>query len=368
MYCVSDWVREGAMPERGALAAMVKHGVIGADWVDLTVLPSSGRLKTANEEPARTQRDIEYFRIPAPNDLESPTFPRNQIGFVSALLSPQNNQERSRFVSYATTSLGGSDLLALTSIGERLGMLSMTNLEIKLIELPFLGAGKGGVPTIDAVAAMVSGFQKTRHPQAVLRFRNDNDQLVASVSEFLTDYLSGAIGKIFISYRRSDSKAEAAHLHRALQSVVGEQNVFLDVGIEAGSDFPTVIERRLSDCRLVLALIGSDWLSTRERWLLFFSRRRISNPRDWVHLELATALRLGVQIIPLLIDDATMPNEQKLPHPLKRLARLQAQPLRNRQFAVDFGLLRGAIRDSMRRSAATPTQAPRPGQNIALTP
>ena len=62
--------------------------------------------------------------------------------------------------------------------------------------------------------------------------------------------------------------------------------------------------------------IGRDWLTvTDER-----HQRRLDNPADFVRLEIETALKSNIPVVPLLVRDASMPREEELPESLKALA------------------------------------------------
>lgn len=67
-------------------------------------------------------------------------------------------------------------------------------------------------------------------------------------------------GKIFINYRRDDSAASALGIGQYLAQEFGRRNVFIDVDIGAGAEFPVVLERRLAECKVLLAVIGPNWL------------------------------------------------------------------------------------------------------------
>ena len=73
--------------------------------------------------------------------------------------------------------------------------------------------------------------------------------------------------------------------------------------MRAGAKFPTVIERRLAECKVMLVLIGPDWLNARSG----NGDRRIDDPDDWVRLEIAHALRRNVAVIPVRVNGAELP-------------------------------------------------------------
>src|SRR4051794_35794943 len=92
--------------------------------------------------------------------------------------------------------------------------------------------------------------------------------------------------KIFISYRREDSAASALSIGQYLENEFGRKNVFIDLDMRAGAKFPTVLEQRLAECKVMLVLIGPEWLNASDQ----HGRRRLDQPDDWVRLEIAHAL------------------------------------------------------------------------------
>jgi hypothetical protein len=125
---------------------------------------------------------------------------------------------------------------------------------------------------------------------------------------------------IFISYRRSETAAHAGRLAEHLTAHFGSQVIFIDnESIEPGKDFVEAIEDAVSSCKILLALVGRQWLTCSDE-----HGRRLDNPNDFVRMEISTALRRGVRVIPVLIQGATMPRDQELPAALASLARKQA--------------------------------------------
>jgi hypothetical protein len=112
------------------------------------------------------------------------------------------------------------------------------------------------------------------------------------------------MARIFISYRREDSSAAAGRLHDRLREHYGRDNVFMDVdSIEPGLDFIEAIERTVSSCDVLIALIGRQWLTITDA----DGQRRLNDPGDFVRHEVATALKRNVRVIPALIQDTRMP-------------------------------------------------------------
>ena len=148
-------------------------------------------------------------------------------------------------------------------------------------------------------------------------------------------------GTIFISYRRSESLAQARALYERLARDFAGR-VFIDLeGIDYGDDFVASLQRQLIGCEAMLVLIGRRWLGgSSER----AGRRAIDDPADFVRNELLAALQRNVRIVPVLLDGASLPAETDLPEPLRPLLRRQAMALDFRRFDADVGRLSHALR------------------------
>ena len=128
---------------------------------------------------------------------------------------------------------------------------------------------------------------------------------------------------IFISYRRSDSQDRTRRLYDRLTAEFGRDGVFIDIdSIPIGSDFPTVLNNVLGQCRIVLVVIGPDWATVKEA----NGAKRLYNPQDFVRLEVEAALRHEVPVVPVLVGGSVMPDRQKLPETLRPLCRASCHP------------------------------------------
>src|SRR5436309_4568542 len=128
---------------------------------------------------------------------------------------------------------------------------------------------------------------------------------------------------IAISYRRDDSSPVTGRLYDRLQAKFGPQNVFMDIdSIRPGVDFREQITKTISQADAVIAVIGRRWLGEQPD-----GSRRIDDPNDFVRLEIASALKYSIPVIPVLVDDAPMPKQGKLPADLEPLVYRQALPL-----------------------------------------
>ena len=121
---------------------------------------------------------------------------------------------------------------------------------------------------------------------------------------------------IFISYRRDDSAGFAGRLYDRLAERFGAARVFMDIdAIAPGHEFATDIEKALSDCKACIVLIGRDWLTITDE----NGRRRLDDPTDFVRLEVATAIRRGIAVFPVLVDKAKPPSSAALPDEIRPL-------------------------------------------------
>jgi formylglycine-generating enzyme required for sulfatase activity len=125
----------------------------------------------------------------------------------------------------------------------------------------------------------------------------------------------GVMTKVFVSYRREDSEGVAGRIHDHLCARFGDDAIFMDIDrIPFGVDFREYIDGAVSQCAVLLAVIGPGWLGKTGE------SRRIDNPGDWVRLEIEAALKRGIPVIPVLIGRVGMPGEAELPSTLGALA------------------------------------------------
>lgn len=140
---------------------------------------------------------------------------------------------------------------------------------------------------------------------------------------------------IFISYRRDDAAGHAGRLYDRLSAHFGGAQVFMDIDhIEPGEDFVKVIEDAVGSCEVLLAIIGRDWLDSKDA-----AGRRLDNANDFIRLEINTALSRGVRVIPVLVQGARMPQPQELPAELSALSRRNALELSDMRWPHDVSRL-----------------------------
>jgi TIR domain len=100
--------------------------------------------------------------------------------------------------------------------------------------------------------------------------------------------------QVFLSYRRDDAGGYAGRLADALLQRLSPRNVFQDVtAISPGQDYTVAIDRALadSDAALVVIVPARFTAATPQ------GTRRLLEGDDYVHLELARALRRDIRII-----------------------------------------------------------------------
>jgi hypothetical protein len=141
---------------------------------------------------------------------------------------------------------------------------------------------------------------------------------------------------IFICYRREDSAAYAGRLYDRLTAQFGAKRIFMDIDtIEPGEDFVHAIQQTISSCDAVIVVIGKTWLSAPDDE----GGRRIDNPEDFVHIEIAAALDRGIRVIPALVGGARPLRSNDLPEQLARLARRNAIEISDLAFHQNAGRL-----------------------------
>ncbi|MEO0518586.1 MAG: SUMF1/EgtB/PvdO family nonheme iron enzyme [Cyanobacteria bacterium P01_A01_bin.116] len=181
------------------------------------------------------------------------------------------------------------------------------------------------------------------------------------------------MSRIFISYRRSDAAAEAGRIYDYLEGRFGRKAIFKDVDtIDAGDDFRARLNDAVGQCQILLAVIGKSWLQVTDE----AGRRRLDNPADWVRLEIETALRRKVRVIPILLDGVAMPAVRDLPAALQPLAyrnaaRVRHDPDFRRDMDRVVGVIQRHLEKTPRRRAsptvATPSvQVAHPAKPVAM--
>ena len=113
--------------------------------------------------------------------------------------------------------------------------------------------------------------------------------------------------QIFISYRRKDGFYPAYLLYKEL---IGQNfTVFFDLKSLRTGAFPDIIRQNIEDCTDFILIVSDSTFS-----------QRIFQADDWVHRELALALRLNKNVVPVFVN-GTIPDD--LPEDIARIKNRQ---------------------------------------------
>jgi hypothetical protein len=156
------------------------------------------------------------------------------------------------------------------------------------------------------------------------------------------------VSRLFISYRRDDSAGYAGRLYDRLEREFGRDHLVMDVdAIPLGANFVKVLGDEVAKCDLLLAIIGPGWLEARDEE----GNRRLENPQDFVRIEIGTALKRGIPVIPILLEGTRIPKADQLPDDLKELPLRNGLNVRHVSFLDDLErLIRGLKREARRKA------------------
>jgi hypothetical protein len=126
-----------------------------------------------------------------------------------------------------------------------------------------------------------------------------------------------AMSQVFISYRRDDSGYATDMLYDRLVVALGRDNLFKDIdSIPLGVDFRNEIDAAIGRCQVVLVVIGKHWLTITDAT----GNARLNDPKDFVRLEVESALERGIPVIPVLLEGVAVPPPEQLPASLRSLS------------------------------------------------
>ena len=156
---------------------------------------------------------------------------------------------------------------------------------------------------------------------------------------------------VFVSYRREDTAGYTGRLYDYLTDHFHRDQIFIDVeSIGAGERFGEILHRELANSVAAIVMIGPRWTKiTGEK-----RRPRLMDPDDWVRIEVATALRRGIPVFPVLVGGARLPSKQDLPEDLAALCDCNDHEISDRRWDYDAGRLmeqlRATVDERMRRT------------------
>ena len=154
---------------------------------------------------------------------------------------------------------------------------------------------------------------------------------------------------IFISYRREDSIAYAGRLFDRLADQFGEEQIFMDIDtMKLGRSFVKQLEDAVSACDVLIAVIGKNWLTATDE----AGHCRLDNPKDFVRIEIKTALERDIPVIPLLVGGATIPEATSLPDDIANLSELHGMELSDTRFRADAARLIDQLAEYVSKESA----------------
>jgi TPR repeat protein len=151
----------------------------------------------------------------------------------------------------------------------------------------------------------------------------------------------GKRGKIFVNYRRGDVPGDARGVCDRLERAFGKANVFMDVDrLLAGQRFDRELDKALSQCNVLIAVIGPRWMES-------LSTHAREGDRDFVRDEIAAALSRDIVVIPVLIGRQgympSLPRKDDLPEDIRDLVLYQKHDIAHESFNRDADHLTAAI-------------------------
>jgi hypothetical protein len=116
-------------------------------------------------------------------------------------------------------------------------------------------------------------------------------------------------GGIFVCYRKNHLEGRRGHalaveaFIERLRTHFGAEKILADTGLIAGDHFPSRLRGWLRSSEVVLVFVHQEWLDD-------LVERKEED--DWVRWEVRTALEMGLHVIPVLLDKASLPRAHEL--------------------------------------------------------
>jgi hypothetical protein len=157
---------------------------------------------------------------------------------------------------------------------------------------------------------------------------------------------------IFISYRRDDTQGDTGRICDRLSEEFGKEAIFMDVGkkgIPLGVDFREYLETKLAESCVLLVMIGKQWLNITNQNT---GKRRLDDPSDQVAFEITSAFDRKISVIPVLVQNASIPREKELPEKLKKLTYRNGISVRHEHFDSDINELINGLREYLPKKSS----------------
>jgi hypothetical protein len=112
--------------------------------------------------------------------------------------------------------------------------------------------------------------------------------------------------------------------------------------LRPGSNFVKQIVKTIGSCKALIVFIGPKWINSLDE-----RNKKIEDSlaEDYVMIEIAAAINIGIPVIPLLLDGAKMPREKEIPDDLKAFAKHHAFEISTKRWQYDVKSLIAALKD-----------------------
>lgn len=180
------------------------------------------------------------------------------------------------------------------------------------------------------------------------------------------------MARIFISHRPGDAAGYVVALQEALAARYGREQVrtFAHVAkSNPGAPVGRLVEQAIAEADVVLAVIGTSWLTTTDE-----AGRTLADPDDRIRRELEIALAGGVTVMPVPMGGAGIPARESLPESLRSLPDRQAGKVIETSAGLDVERLVSDIdtvtgqAEAARRAEEDAARQPEPVQQPVRTP
>ncbi|NJN70569.1 MAG: hypothetical protein HC801_10025 [Nitrospira sp.] len=82
----------------------------------------------------------------------------------------------------------------------------------------------------------------------------------------------------------------------------------MSISIPLGVDFRAYLDEPVAKCDVFLAVIGRDWMKAKGRK----GKSRLEDPGDFVRIEIESALKRQIPVIPVLVGGAKRSHQQSV--------------------------------------------------------
>jgi hypothetical protein len=174
--------------------------------------------------------------------------------------------------------------------------------------------------------------------------------------------------KIFISYRRADSKYVVDRIRDHLIEAYDAEAIFRDLeSIPLGQNFSDVLKEATTTCDIMLVVIGPQWANITDDQ----GNKRLFELHDYTRLEVEAGLtNKKILVIPILVMGASMPSLEEIPESLTDIRFRNAISIRNDpDFTPDMQRLMQGINErfpSAAKSKFQPKKERKPMDPVTL--